>query len=429
MPVSLKILDLACSYGATRVLDGLTFAFTRGSFTGIIGPNGSGKSTLLRSLSRILKPTSGAVLLEERDLYELNAREVAKKMSVVPQETAVSFSFTVEEIVMMGRSPHLGRFQAESEKDYDLVHRVMDLTNTRHLAGRLITEISGGERQRVIVAKALAQEPEIILLDEPTSHLDINHQVEILNLLRRLNQEEHVTVVVVFHDLNLASQYCDSLLLMQNGRIYVMGKPDEVLTVDNIKEVYGTSVLIRKHPVTGRPAVMLLARGLPGDLAQGKRVHVICGGGAGASLLEQLANRGYIVTAGVLNSGDLDWETAKSLEINMAEEDPFSSITERSHKENLELIKNADACILAAIPFGTGNIKNMEAVLLALAWGKPVLLVEEQKIEERDYTGGQAVLLYNELKSKGAVISRGAAAVLETLPPLMQKALGKCTEL
>lgn len=428
MPVSLKILDLACSYGANKVLDGLTFAFARGSFTGIIGPNGSGKSTLLRTLSRVLKPTSGAVLLNEQDLYELNAREVARKMSVVPQETAVNFTFTVEEIVMMGRSPHLGRFQAESEKDYALVHRVMDLTNTRHLAGRPITEISGGERQRVIVAKALAQEPEIILLDEPTSHLDINHQVEILNLLRRLNQEEHVTVVVVFHDLNLASQYCDSLLLMQNGRIYIMGKPDEVLTVDNIREVYGTSVLIRKHPVTGRPAVMLLARGLPGDSMQGKRVHVVCGGGAGASLLEQLANRGYIVTAGVLNTGDLDWETARSLELGMAEEDPFSSITERSHKENLELIKNADACVMAGIPFGSGNMKNLEAVLHALAWSKPVLLIEEQKIEERDYTGGQAMLLYNELKNKGAVVSRDAAAVLETLPLLMQKAPGNYTE-
>ncbi|MDD4238415.1 MAG: heme ABC transporter ATP-binding protein [Desulfotomaculaceae bacterium] len=419
MALNLKILDLACSYGTAKVLDGLTFSFEKGSFTGIIGPNGSGKSTLLRCISRVLKPTGGAVLLDDRDLYELNPREVAQKMAVVPQETAVNFSFTVEEIIMMGRSPHLGRFQTESEKDFALVNRVMELTNTRHLACRPITAISGGERQRVIVAKALAQEPEIILLDEPTSHLDINHQVEILNLLRRLNREENATVVVVFHDLNLAAQYCDSLLLMQKGRIYILGKPEKVLTADNIKEVYGTSVLIRKHPVTGRPAVMLLARGFQSALAEGKRVHVVCGGGAGASLLEQLANCGYVVTAGVLNIGDVDWETARSLELTTAEEDPFSSITGRSHQENLELIKNADACIMASIPFGSGNIKNLEAVSLALTWGKPVLLMEEEKIQERDYTGGQAVLLYNELKSKGAVVTQDEAAILETLPLLI----------
>lgn len=415
MAVTLKVLDLVCSYGAARILDGLTFTFDRGSFTGIIGPNGSGKSTLLRAISRVLQPAGGAVLLDDRDLYGLNAREVAKKMAVVPQETTVNFSFTVEEVVMMGRSPHLGRFQGEGKKDYELVNRVMELTNTLHLARRPITAVSGGERQRVIVAKALAQDPEIILLDEPTSHLDINHQVEILNLLRRLNREEHVTVVVVFHDLNLAAQYCDSLLLMQKGRIYVMGKPEKVLTADNIKEVYGTSVLIRKHPVSGRPSVMLLARGLPNISAEGRRVHVVCGGGAGANLIEQLSNCGYVVTAGVLNNGDIDWETARSLGMTVAEEDPFSSITEKSHQENLELIKNADVCIMASIPFGRGNIKNLEAVMLALAWGKPVLLLEEQDIAERDYTGGKAVLLYNELKSKGAVVNQDESAVVETL--------------
>lgn len=415
MAVNLKILDLACSYGASKVLDSLTFSFESGSFTGIIGPNGSGKSTLLRSISRVLKPTGGAVLLDDQNLYELNAREVAQKMAVVPQETAVNFSFNVEDIIMMGRSPHLGRFQSESKNDFALVNHVMELTNTHHLASRPITAISGGERQRVIVAKALAQEPKIILLDEPTSHLDINHQVEILNLLRRLNREQHLTVVVVFHDLNLAAQYCDSLLLMQQGRICIMGKPEKVLTADNIKEVYGTDVLIRKHPVTGRPAVMLLARGLQSDTADGKRVHVVCGGGAGVFLLEQLANSGYVVTTGVLNTGDIDLETARSLALTTVEEDPFSSITERSHKENLELIKKADVCVMASIPFGHGNIKNLEAVLLALDWGKPVLLMEEQKIGERDYTGGQAEQLYNELKNKGAVVNKDAADILEKL--------------
>jgi iron complex transport system ATP-binding protein len=160
---------------------------------------------------------------------------------------------------------------------------------------------------------------------------------------------------------------------------------------------------------------MLLARGLQSETRDGKRVHVVCGGGAGASLLEQLVNCGYVVTTGVLNTGDIDLETARSLALTTAEDDPFSPITERSHKENLKLIKAADVCIMASIPFGTGNVKNLEAVSLALARGKPVLLLEEQKIEERDYTGGQAMLLYDELKNKGAVVAQSAADILETL--------------
>ncbi len=412
--VDLKVLDVECSYGATKVLNGLTFSIERGSFTGIIGPNGSGKSTLLRCISRVLKPARGAVLLDEQNLYSLGSRDVARRMAVVPQETAVNFSFTVEEVVMMGRSPHLNRFQREGEKDIEITVRAMEMTNTGHLADRLITAISGGERQRVIIAKALAQEPEIILLDEPTSHLDINHQVEILSLLQRLNKEKRLTIVSVFHDLNLAAQYCDGLILMQKGRVFTMGKPEDVLTAGNIKDVYGANVLIRKHPVTGRPAVLLMARDSR-DICNKGKVHVICGGGAGEAILELLVNHGYQVTTGVLNAGDIDWERARSLGLMLAEEAPFCSISDRSHRENLELIKSADVCILVNIPFGRGNLKNLEAVSLALDWGKPVLLVEEQGIDVRDFTGGRATRIYNELKGKCAVVLREEDEVLDVL--------------
>ncbi|MFA4886047.1 MAG: ABC transporter ATP-binding protein, partial [Desulfotomaculaceae bacterium] len=161
MAVILKIDEIECSYGAVKVLNGLNFSIEGGSFTGIIGPNGSGKSTLLKSLSRVLKPVKGAVLLNEEDLYSLDTRDVAKKMAVVPQETAVNFSFTVKDVVIMGRSPHLGLFQSEGIKDFEVARQAMELTNTYHLADRLITAISGGERQRVIIAKALTQEPKI----------------------------------------------------------------------------------------------------------------------------------------------------------------------------------------------------------------------------------------------------------------------------
>ncbi|MDD4767161.1 MAG: heme ABC transporter ATP-binding protein [Desulfotomaculaceae bacterium] len=414
----LKINDIECSYGTVKVLNGLTFSVSSGSFTGIIGPNGSGKSTLLKSLSRVLKPVKGTVLLDEKDLYRMDTQEVAKKMAVVPQETAVNFSFTVKDIVIMGRSPHLGRFQSEGEKDFAAARQAMVMTDTLHLADRQITAVSGGERQRVIIAKALTQEPEIILLDEPTSHLDINHQVEILSLLQQLNRENNLTIISVFHDLNQAAQYCDSIILMEKGAVFTVGKPAEVLTAGNIKEVYGANVLVRKHPATGRPSIILLARDSQIDSKNG-RVHVVCGGGAGASLLGLLTGQGYAVSAGVLNAGDVDWETARFLDIRMVEEIPFLPVSERSHQENIELLADADICILANIPFGWGNLKNLEAVSFALEQSKSVLIIEEQDIKERDFTDGKAELLYNGLKKKGAVVLRDEAAVLNTLGDLL----------
>lgn len=418
MAVILKIDDIECSYGAVKVLDGLTFSIEGGSFTGIIGPNGSGKSTLLKSLSRVLKPVKGAVLLDEADLYSLDTRDVAKKMAVVPQETAVNFPFTVKDVVIMGRSPHLGLFQNEGEKDFAVARLAMELTNTYHLADRLITAISGGERQRVIIAKALAQEPKIILLDEPTSHLDINHQIEILSLLKRLNRENNLTIISVFHDLNLASQYCDRLVLMKDGSIFTLGEPEEVLTTDNIKDVYTANVLVRKHPVTGRPSVILLSQDSSPGVKKG-RVHVVCGGGAGAAVLGLLAGQGYDISAGVLNAGDVDWETARFLGIIVAEETPFLPISEANHQENLKLIGDAQACILANIPFGRGNLKNLEALSIALDHSIPVLIIEEQNIGERDFTGGKAALLYNGLKEKGAFVLHDKAAMMDALKDLL----------
>ncbi|MDD4334184.1 MAG: heme ABC transporter ATP-binding protein [Desulfotomaculaceae bacterium] len=418
MAMILKINDIECSYGTVKVLNGLTFSVGSGSFTGIIGPNGSGKSTLLKSLSRVLKPVKGTVLLDGRALYRMDPQEVAQKMAVVPQETAVNFSFTVKDIVIMGRSPHLGRFQSEGEKDFATARQAMALTDTLHLADRLITAVSGGERQRVIIAKALTQEPEIILLDEPTSHLDINHQIEILSLLQRLNRENNLTIISVFHDLNLAAQYCDSLILMNKGTVFTVGEPAEVLTAGNIKEVYGAVVLVRKHPVTGRPSIILMARDSQIGSKIG-RVHVVCGGGAGASLLGLLAGQGYAVSAGVLNAGDVDWETAGFLDISMVDEIPFLPVSEQSHQKNIKLLADADVCILANIPFGWGNLKNLEAVSFALEQTKPVLIIEEQDIKERDFTDGRAGLLYNGLKKKGAVVLHNEAAVLKKLQDLL----------
>lgn len=207
----LDVKDIDVFYGDRKVLERICLSAESG-LKGIIGPNGSGKTTLLKSISRVLKPKSGIILLNGKDVYELKAKDIAKDMTVVSQDTSTKFDFTVRDVVLMGRAPHLGRFEMEKREDMEIAEKAMKLTKTWHLADRTITEISGGEKQRVIIAKALAQEPKVLLLDEPTSHLDINYQIEILDLIKALSKE--LVVIAVFHDLNLAARYCDELILL-----------------------------------------------------------------------------------------------------------------------------------------------------------------------------------------------------------------------
>lgn len=256
----LLIHDVRVNYGAIEALRGVSFEVRPGDFVGIIGPNGSGKSTLLKTVARVLQPQRGAVLLEGIDLRERDTREIARMMGVVPQESPIVFEFSTLEVVLMGRSPHLGRFQMESERDLAIARRAMELTDTAHLAERPITALSGGEKQRAIIARALAQEPQILLLDEPTTALDINHQTEIMDILTRLNGEQGVTILVVFHDLNLAAQYCDYLVALREGSIFAIGRPAEVLTEENIRDIYAAPVIVGAHPTTGRPQVSLLPK-------------------------------------------------------------------------------------------------------------------------------------------------------------------------
>ncbi|BDG59106.1 heme ABC transporter ATP-binding protein [Caldinitratiruptor microaerophilus] len=255
----IQVLGVSCAYGAHPVLAGVTLQVRRGEFAGIVGPNGSGKTTLLRAIARVLAPTAGSVLVDGRDVARLGARALAREIGAVAQDTAVPFDFTVEEIVQMGRLPHLGPLQAEGPRDRQAVERALALTRTDALRDRPVTGLSGGERQRVLLARALAQEPRILLLDEPTAHLDVGHQVEVMDLIWRLNRTAGVTVLAVLHDLNLAAQYCDRLFLLSGGRLLAAGTPAEVLTETWIRTAYGAHTVIVRHPRTGCPQVLPLA--------------------------------------------------------------------------------------------------------------------------------------------------------------------------
>jgi iron complex transport system ATP-binding protein len=256
----LKIKNITCGYHNLPVLKEISFEIKEGEFLGIIGPNGSGKSTLLKSTSRSLKPYSGSIFYQGKDIYAIPQEKLAQSFAFVSQDTVFNFSFTVWEIVLMGRIPYLKRMQKEGARDIEAAKEAMRLTDTLKLSDRQVEELSAGERQMMLIARALTQEPKVLFLDEPTAHLDIGHQVQILNLVKQLNLEKKITVVIVLHDLNLASEYCQRLALLDNGALSCLGRPEEVLTYQNIEKVYKTLVLVNKSPVSGNPHVLLLRK-------------------------------------------------------------------------------------------------------------------------------------------------------------------------
>lgn len=237
----LEINNLSFSYGTNKILEQVNLKIEEQEIFGILGPNGSGKSTLLRLISNYLSPEAGSIKLSKRDITTYSQSELTTKLSVLPQQQQVSFDFTVREIVGMGRKPYLKRWQGLTTADQAIINECLELTNTTQFADRRIHSLSGGEQQRVFLAQTLAQDPEVLLLDEPTSELDINYQLEIFNLIKDL-QEQGITIIVIMHNLNLASQYCDRLALLNERQIKKVGTPAEVITAENIKEVYGCSI-------------------------------------------------------------------------------------------------------------------------------------------------------------------------------------------
>lgn len=410
----LNVDGVECRYGSVKILEDVSLSVKEGDFVGILGPNGSGKTTLLKSISRILKPHRGTILLNKADIYSLKGVEVARQMAVVPQDSAIGFSFAALDVVLMGRNPHMTRFQMESAKDLAIARKVMKLTNIWHLAERPINELSGGEKQRVIIARALAQEPKILLLDEPLTHLDINNQLETMDLVKELCVKEGLIVLAVFHDLNLAARYCTSAILLKSGRIFSAGSLDDVLTSENIKNVFSVNAIVQKHLVTNSLYVIPLS---PPKLptAQKCSIHVICGAGTGTALMKVLLDEGYSVTAGVLNVLDTDFETAQFLKIPVTTEAPFSPITEKTHKANLAMISKASMVVLTSVPFGYGNFQNLDAAKEALRMGIPTFVIEEMPIESRDFTKGKATKLLSELKSNGAVFVKSQNELLTLL--------------
>jgi iron complex transport system ATP-binding protein len=255
----LNVENLRAGYGNKLVLQDVTLAVAPGEFLGVLGPNGCGKTTLLRAMRGTLTPRQGNVRLDDQDVQSIEKRHLARKMAFLPQDLVIGLDFTVAELALMGRNPHLSRFTRESDEDRHVAQEAMQLADVLHLADRPVTALSGGERQRTLIAMCLAQEPEILLLDEPTNHLDLAHQLSILDLIARLNRDHGLAVVAVFHDLNLAAEYCGRLVLLESGRIASIGAPAEVITEPSIRRVYGVQVTVQPNQLSQRPHVVLTA--------------------------------------------------------------------------------------------------------------------------------------------------------------------------
>ncbi|PTV94723.1 iron complex transport system ATP-binding protein [Halanaerobium saccharolyticum] len=398
MKIMLRTDKIKFSYAAEEILKGIDLEIEAGSFIGIIGPNASGKSTLLKNISSSLKSDSGTVYLDSKLLNDYSSIELARKMAVVPQNTEVNFNFNVYDIIMMGRHPYQKRWSGVNKKDKKIVKEVMEVTDTLKLRSKSINELSGGERQRVIIARALAQKPDVLLLDEPTSSLDINYQGEIYDLLNYLNQELNLTIITVSHDLNLTAQYCEELILLKEGRIFAAGPAEEVLTEENIRQVYKAEVLIKTNPLSDRPFITLVPEVNKFNRKTEKKdfkIHIIAGGGTAKKFIYKLENLGYQLSIGVLNIGDADWQAAKELGIEIVEAPPFIDISKAEIKQNKKLIEKADLIILSDLPFGHGNLANLE-ILLDYP-DKAKILFSNLKIKKRDYIKGKAEKIWNKL--------------------------------
>lgn len=256
----LELNSVTGGYGSHEAISNISFIVEEGDFCGIIGPNGAGKTTIFRAITRTLKPWQGHVTYRGQDIFSISRRTLAAEVATMPQLLETPFSFTVREFIAMGRFPHLKRFELPRKQDREAIEESLQLTDTADIADRTLNELSGGERQRVILAQALAQKPRLLLLDEPTSHLDIGHQAALLDVIHKLNREQKLTVIMVQHDLNLASAYCRKLILLDKGRVFRQGTPNDVLTYQNIEQVYRTVVIVKDNPLTHKPHIFLMSK-------------------------------------------------------------------------------------------------------------------------------------------------------------------------
>ncbi len=413
----IQINNLSFSFAATEIFSNLNFNINRGEILSIIGPNGCGKSTLLRLLRGSLKAQSGEILWEKIPVGQIPAREMARQVAVVPQSSTISFPYKVRELVAMGRYPHRKNLLTFQDKtDLQAIEQALVMTDLLPLAERPITQLSGGELQRVLLARALVQNSSVLFLDEATSHLDIDHRLELTELLVRLNQEQQITIVQISHDLDLASAISQRILLLtEHGKIAAIGSPEKVMTAANLQRIFRVDVRVDSNPFTGTPQIVPLINNSTHQLKHLK-VHLICGGGSGKNLLRRLHLAKAEVTTGPLNQGDSDEAVATALNMPVVQEMPFSPFSAKTLATTAKLIEPTSILVITTQWWGAGNFPCLDLAETAIKQGTPVYLLAQQ--QEQDYTGGKAWERIQQLERQGSKSVRNEEHLLEELSHL-----------
>ncbi len=432
----LEVQNITFGYDNKPLLYEVSLQVRKGEMVGLLGPNGSGKTTLLRLISGLLAPQRGAVVVEGRTLQAWGRRRAAQRIAVVPQELHIPFAFTVEHMVSLGRTPFVKPFfGTRTPHDQRVIADALELAGIGPFAERIFNELSGGERQRVMIAMALAQKPSLLLLDEPTSHLDIKYQIETLELVQHLNKEREVTIIAAMHDLNLASRYFSRLLLFQRG-IVADGSPAEVLEPAVLSRVYDINV--RVGILRGAKHLSVLPPDEERDdtphRQQQAYVHLLSGGGSGEVMMRALADEHIPFISGALNIGDSDYTLALRLAEQVIVEQPYAPISQASLEQVRASLERVALLIICPTPIGAGNVALLREAVSAAQRGLSVLLVatpdtrdvggavetddgllERTGMAARDYTGGEGVQLAGELLQHGAIVVRSVGEAIEQI--------------
>jgi iron complex transport system ATP-binding protein len=430
----LNVAGVTFGYDRQPLLYDVHIQVQAGERVGLLGPNGSGKTTLLRLVSGILRPEQGKIFLEGRDLHEWSRRRIAQRIAVVPQELHMPFAFTVEHMVSLGRTPFVNFFGSQTRHDDEIVQDAIQATGIDSLAQRIFNHLSGGERQRVIIAMALAQQPQLLLLDEPTSHLDIKYQIETLELVQRLNQERGVTVIAAMHDLNLAARYFPRLILFQRGVVADAG-PAEVLEPKLLSRVYDVNVQVgilrgAEHLSVLPPSYEVIED--EGTSSVQPQVMIMAGGGSGELMMRALADAHIPFIAGALNIGDSDHTLALRLANEVITEQPYTPISVPVLEQVRKSLNGVSMLVLCSMPIGPGNVALLQEAVAVAQRGVSVILLDpvesisasetittddkqRKTMAARDYTGGEGVRLLEDLLQMGAILVDSVSDALEII--------------
>ncbi len=350
----MKTQKLAVGYGNKTVVDNIEVEMLKGQFICLLGPNGSGKTTILRCLARLLAPLQGAVYLKGQLLYRLKPDQLAKTLAVVLTERLSPGLITAFDIASMGRYPYTGFFGKLSEEDRQKTWEALRLVNAGELAGRYFNELSDGEKQKVLLARALAQEPEVIILDEPTSHLDVRHRLEVMAILRRLIREKGITVIVSLHEVDLALKTSETVILVKDGKILACGPPEDVLAEKTVAYLYDVHYAHFNHYL----GTIELKNN-----EKGVSVYVVAGAGSGANIYRLLSKHGFSIITGVIHKNDIDYHVGQGIGAAVIGENPFVEIGDDAYNWALDSLKEINYVIDAGFPVGPLNRRNCELLL------------------------------------------------------------------